>query len=131
MNKLIYAFVLVTVLLTIGTIFFHYNESWSYVDAFYFSAVTITTVGYGDLVPARDSTKIFISVYAIFSIGIMLYVLGSVISKHVEEQEKIFHKLFLKIYDLRPSTGLMNRKRLNRAIVKSLKRKNNWGKEAN
>ena len=34
-------------------------EEWSMVDALYFVIVTITTVGYGDLVPLTDKAKIF------------------------------------------------------------------------
>ena len=120
MNRLIYGFVIVAVLLITGTLYFHRNESWSYVDSFYFSAVTVTTVGYGDLHPQKDSTKIFISFYSIFGISAMLYVLGSVIGKHVEDQEKHFRRLLLGIYNLRPSIGLMDRRRLNRALTRNL-----------
>ena len=120
MNRLIYGFVIVAVLLITGTLYFHQNESWSYVDSFYFSAVTVTTVGYGDLYPQKDSTKIFISFYSIFGISAMLYVLGYVIGKHVEDQEKHFRRLLLGIYNLRPSIGLMDRRRLNRALTRNL-----------
>jgi potassium channel subfamily K len=34
-------------------------EALSMVDALYFVIVTITTVGYGDLVPLTDKAKIF------------------------------------------------------------------------
>lgn len=129
MNKLIYAFVLITILLSIGTFYLHYNESWSYVDALYFSTITLTTVGYGDLVPTKDSTKIFISIYAIFGIGTMLYVLGSVIGKHVEEQEHNFLRLFSRINDLRYTPELRDKRRLNRELIKNLiKRKMSYQK---
>ena len=34
-----------------ATIFYHFIESWTWVDSFYFSSVAITTVGFGDLSP--------------------------------------------------------------------------------
>ena len=38
-------------LLAVATVFYHFVESWTWVDAFYFSSVAITTVGFGDLSP--------------------------------------------------------------------------------
>ena len=47
--------------LFVGTVFYHHAESWSYVDSFYFSVTTLTTVGYGDLVPTTDVGKLLLS----------------------------------------------------------------------
>ncbi|MFH1072638.1 MAG: potassium channel family protein [Nanoarchaeota archaeon] len=66
---------IVTILL-FTTIFIHYTEQWSWVDSFYFSGMTMTTVGYGDLVPTKDLTKVVITLDAIFSIGLFLYALS-------------------------------------------------------
>jgi hypothetical protein len=40
---------LVVLLLLSGTLFYSIVEGWSPLDAFYFSATTLTTVGFGDL----------------------------------------------------------------------------------
>ncbi|MBI2507647.1 two pore domain potassium channel family protein [Candidatus Woesearchaeota archaeon] len=121
--KLIYPISVIVVLLTIGTVYLHNNESWSYVDSFYFSTITITTVGYGDLVPTKDSSKIFISIYAIFGVSVMLYVLGSIVGRLVVEQEQVFLKLFSSINNLRYNPDLRNKKRFNRELVKNLIKK--------
>jgi hypothetical protein len=34
-----------------GILVYHYTESWAWEDSIYFTTSTITTVGYGDLVP--------------------------------------------------------------------------------
>ncbi|OYT41205.1 hypothetical protein B6U80_01890 [Candidatus Pacearchaeota archaeon ex4484_26] len=68
-----FAISLIIFMLLVGTIFFHYFEGWTWVDSFYFSGTTITTLGYGDLVPSHTITKIFIVFYIIFTIGLVLY----------------------------------------------------------
>ena len=52
--------------LTVGTVVYHLLEDWSWVDSFYFSAVAVTTVGFGDLSPTTDISKLF-TVFYIFS----------------------------------------------------------------
>lgn len=46
-------------LLATGTVTYRILEDWSWVDSFYFSAVAVTTVGFGDLTPTRDVSKLF------------------------------------------------------------------------
>jgi voltage-gated potassium channel Kch len=41
------------------------------VDAFYFTVVTITTLGYGDIVPQGDLSKIFTVFYALTGIVLL------------------------------------------------------------
>ena len=58
-------------LVAAATVVFHYLEGWSWVDSFYFSAVAGTTVGFGDLSPSTDASKLFSVVYIFFAIGII------------------------------------------------------------
>ncbi|WP_462248602.1 potassium channel family protein [Ekhidna sp.] len=46
-------------ILIIGTFTYHELEGWSYLDAFYFSFITLTTIGFGDFAPQTDAGKIF------------------------------------------------------------------------
>ena len=64
------AFITVIVLM-IGTGFYHFFESMSWLDAFYLSVITLTTVGYGDIAPQTDAGKLFTVVYVIVGIGII------------------------------------------------------------
>lgn len=45
-------------LLLAGTVFFHQIEGWRWVDSFYFTGVSLLTIGYGDLTPTHDISKI-------------------------------------------------------------------------
>lgn len=55
-----------------GAVFYHLVEGLNYVDALYFTACTLTTVGYGDFAPQTDLGKIFTAFYAFLGIGIFL-----------------------------------------------------------
>ena len=46
--------------LLMGAIVFNKIEGWSWINSVYFSVVTLSTIGYGDLVPTHDITKIFL-----------------------------------------------------------------------
>ena len=54
-----------------GTVFYSQVESWSIVDSLYFCAITLATIGYGDLVPTKDASKILTIVYLFVGIGVL------------------------------------------------------------
>lgn len=60
------------VLLGVGTVVFQLLEDdWGWIDSFYFSAVTVTTVGFGDLTPTTDVAKLFTVLYIFAGISII------------------------------------------------------------
>ncbi len=61
----------VLMLLGTGTWFYSSWEGWEPLDALYFSVVTLTTVGYGDLSPQTTAGKIFTMVYIVLGLGIL------------------------------------------------------------
>jgi voltage-gated potassium channel len=96
-DKHIYRILLATAagVLTFGTIFYHFTEHWSWVDAYYFSVVSLTTVGYGDLTPHTTSGKIFTTIYLMFGIGILTTFITYSIRRRGEkyiDREKVKNK---------------------------------------
>lgn len=55
-------------LVAIGTVIFKFLEPFNWIQAFYFSVSTMTTVGYGDLVPSSDFTRLVVAFYALISV---------------------------------------------------------------
>ncbi len=65
----------VALLLISGTWFYAQVEGWRIIDALYFSFITLTTIGYGDLTPKTDAAKIFTMFYAAAGIGLLLKII--------------------------------------------------------
>ena len=49
-------------------------EPWSYGEAVYFCFVTLTTVGFGDIVPAKDTGRLETYVLVIYEIGSAIWI---------------------------------------------------------
>jgi hypothetical protein len=64
-----------------GTGFYSFVEGLRFVDALYFSVVTLTTVGYGDFAPQTDAGKLFTAVYVLVGIGILLAFVTTIATK--------------------------------------------------
>ncbi len=53
-----------------GTVFFHVVEGWSWLDSYFFTVVTMSTVGYGSLVPVTAVGKLGTTVFIFLGLGI-------------------------------------------------------------
>ncbi|MCJ7871964.1 potassium channel family protein [Marinovum sp. 2_MG-2023] len=57
-------------LVVAGTVFFRFAEGWSWLDSYFFTVVTLSTVGYGSLVPATALGKIGTTVFIFLGLGV-------------------------------------------------------------
>eukprot|EP01038_Epipyxis_sp_PR26KG_P005584 gene5584-7709_t len=58
-------------ILIFGMIIMSFIEGWDMLDAFYWSTVTVFTVGYGDFVPTTRLGRIFTMFYGVIGCGLM------------------------------------------------------------
>lgn len=71
----------------VGTVFYHFIEKWNWVDSYYFSVVSLTTVGYGDPAPATVAGKIFTTFYLIVGISIIAALINNLIKNFIYKRE--------------------------------------------
>ncbi len=64
--------VLCLAILLSGTVFYSSVEGWHWLDALYFSATTLSTVGFGDLAPVTPIGKVFTVIYIFVGVGVFV-----------------------------------------------------------
>jgi hypothetical protein len=71
-----------------GAIFYHVVEKFSWVNAYYFCVVTLSTVGYGDITPHTDAGKIFTTFYIIIGVVILGAFFNAIIKRRGHKMEQ-------------------------------------------
>jgi hypothetical protein len=77
-TKVYAAAMLVVILLMLGTVLYSMLEGWSILDAAYFTTVTLTTIGYGDLAPTHAVTKIITMFFAFAGVTIFVFAVSTI-----------------------------------------------------
>ncbi len=77
----------VALLIAIGTTAFHALEDWTWIQSFYFTVVTLTTVGYGDLHPTSDGSRLFTALFVLAGVAITVSALGVIGTTYLSKRE--------------------------------------------
>ena len=72
-----------------GAFFYRQVEDLTWVDSFYFTIVTLTTVGYGDIAPQTTAGKIFTMVYLLIGIGVLIAFISELAARMVDARTEI------------------------------------------
>ena len=75
-------------IVAIGTTFFHFVEGWGWLDSYFFTVVTISTVGYGKLVPVTAVGKIATTVLIFVGLGIFAVAIQQFAQYHMRKREE-------------------------------------------
>jgi len=78
--------VAVAVILAIGTVFYSIVEDWTVIQALYFTVITLTTIGYGDLHPTTEFSRVFTIFFVLAGVSILLGFLNFIIGRTVKDQ---------------------------------------------
>lgn len=81
------AFIVLMLMLGVGTCVYAITEGWSVLDAAYFSVITLTTIGYGDMYPTTQFAKLFTMGFVLIGVGLVFYIFTS-LTRHFFEDEK-------------------------------------------
>ena len=74
-------------ILAIATGFYRLAEGWSWVDSFYFSATTLTTIGHAELLPSSDFSKIFTVLLVFIGVTVFLGLVTLVAGELLKEEK--------------------------------------------
>ena len=64
------------ILIIVGMIGFRHFEGWNWTQSFYFTVSTLATIGYGDLHPTTDASRLFAALYILAGVGVAVTSLG-------------------------------------------------------
>lgn len=78
----------IVTLIALGTIVYHYMEDWSWITSFYFSVTTLTTVGYGELYPTSELSRLFTALYVLSGVTVTLAVISVVGADFFRRRER-------------------------------------------
>eukprot|EP00607_Mallomonas_marina_P010651 CAMPEP_0182422546 /NCGR_PEP_ID=MMETSP1167-20130531/8281_1 /TAXON_ID=2988 /ORGANISM="Mallomonas Sp, Strain CCMP3275" /LENGTH=264 /DNA_ID=CAMNT_0024600707 /DNA_START=436 /DNA_END=1230 /DNA_ORIENTATION=+ len=83
-GKLKAAVFFLVIMIMIGVLWFMKNEEWSFVTSLYWIISTVSTVGFGDLTPQKESSKVFLIIFIPLSVGLFAttFALLSVMNRH-------------------------------------------------
>ncbi len=69
---------LLVLLLFVGTLGYYLIEGWPFLDAFYMTVITISTVGFGEIHPLSAGGRIFTVFLILAGVGVAIYVFSAV-----------------------------------------------------
>ncbi|CAM6087667.1 unnamed protein product [Calypogeia fissa] len=114
------AVVAVAIYFAVGILCFYFESDFfgvnteTFIDSLYFCVVTLSTVGYGDLVPSSTAGKLFTSLYVFVGFGLVGALVSGAANYIVELQEQMLVRALNRKededYELAEETDVQNAK---------------------
>lgn len=87
-KKLVQTFGLIVFVIFAGWMGMLFIEGWNVGDSFYWSVVTMTTVGFGDIVPTSNAGKVFTMLYGLVGCAVLANGLNSLVAYPLTRKSK-------------------------------------------
>jgi voltage-gated potassium channel len=125
-NKIKYGIGIFIAILVYGEIGSIYIMKLNPFEALYFTGITLTTVGYGDIIPTTILQRIFAITLAFAGIAIIAYIFGVIFSVITEGMEKARSGVKMKkmISHLKDHYILCGYGRVGKVVLDELKKRN-------
>ncbi len=79
-RRIFFTLGLLVVIVTGGTLGYHLIEGWSILDSLYMTAITLTTVGFGELHPLSPAGRVFTIVLIVGGLGILGFISSALVN---------------------------------------------------
>jgi len=93
-SKIYLALVILILIIVGSTISYRLIEGWSWLDSFYQTIITVSTVGFGEVHPLTDNGKLYTAFLIITSFGTFAYAISSITSYIVSGEYRKYFKDF-------------------------------------
>jgi voltage-gated potassium channel len=94
--------VILVLIYIVSIVFFHFVEDWTYLDAAYFTTMSITTVGYGDVAPDTDIGKLGAMALVFAGVSIAFYIISHLgllrekkVDPHIQKRLEVLRSITL------------------------------------
>jgi voltage-gated potassium channel len=97
-GRVITGLVALAIILVVATLGYMLLEGWSFLDAFYMTAITLTTVGYREVHPMDNAGMVFTIFVLFIGVGTAFYILTAFVATIIEgDLRQIFGERRMKI----------------------------------
>ena len=125
-KHLVITAILSAIIIVTGTSGYMFIEGWSFLDAFYMTVITISTVGFMEVQPMGDMGHLF-TIFLVFTgVGFTLYVAAAVVQFMVEGRIRIImgrRRVDRKISHLSDHYIVCGYGRIGRVLCKKIRRR--------
>lgn len=107
--KLLAALISLALVICVGVLGLMYFERWSFMQAIWTTIISLSTTGFGDIVPHTLAGRVFLMLLIVVGVGVVAYSLGAIVSITVETQiNKIMERDVMKS-KITPATKRVSR----------------------